>query len=58
MAVVLPFSLIGSAIGLVPLPPAYFFWLAGILLVYCSAVHFIKKWYLAADRQGGRFLGS
>jgi P-type Mg2+ transporter len=47
MAVVLPFSFIGSSIGFVPLPPVYFFWLGGILLVYCLAVHVIKNWYLA-----------
>jgi len=47
VAVLLPFSLIGSAIGFVPLPPIYFFWLGGILLTYCVAVHAIKKWYLA-----------
>jgi P-type Mg2+ transporter len=47
VAVVLPFSFIGSSIGFVPLPPVYFFWLGGILLVYCLAVHVIKKWYLA-----------
>jgi P-type Mg2+ transporter len=47
LAVVLPFSFIGSAIGLVPLPRNYFFWLSGILLAYCLAVQVIKKWYLA-----------
>lgn len=47
VAVVLPFSFIGSAIGFVPLPPFYFFWLGGILLTYCLAVHAVKKWYLA-----------
>jgi Mg2+-importing ATPase len=47
VAVLLPFSLIGSAIGFVPLPLVYFFWLGGILLTYCVAVHAIKKWYLA-----------
>jgi Mg2+-importing ATPase len=46
VAVVLPFSFTGSAIGFVPLPPVYFFWLGGILLAYCLAVHAIKKWYL------------
>jgi Mg2+-importing ATPase len=47
VGLVLPFSFIGSAIGFVPLPPVYFFWLGGILLAYCLAVHAIKKWYLA-----------
>lgn len=46
-AVVLPFSFIGSAIGFVPLPPAYFLWLGGILVSYCLAVQVVKRWYLA-----------
>jgi P-type Mg2+ transporter len=50
VAVLLPFSSIGSAIGFVPLPPVYFFWLGGILLAYCVAVHATKKWYLARFR--------
>jgi Mg2+-importing ATPase len=47
VAAVLPFSAIGSAIGLVPVPPVYFFWLGGILLTYCLAVQVLKKWYLS-----------
>jgi Mg2+-importing ATPase len=46
IAAVLPFSRIGSAIGFVPVPLDYFFWLGGILLAYCLAVQGIKKWYL------------
>jgi Mg2+-importing ATPase len=47
VAAVLPFSTIGSAIGLVPVPLSYFFWLGGILLTYCLAVQVLKKWYLS-----------
>jgi Mg2+-importing ATPase len=47
VAAVLPFSAIGSAIGLVPVPPVYFFWLGGILLTYCLAVQVLKRWYLS-----------
>jgi Mg2+-importing ATPase len=47
VAAVLPFSTIGFAIGLVPVPPVYFFWLGGILLTYCLAVQVLKKWYLS-----------
>jgi len=46
VAVALPFSSIGSAIGFVPVPLGFFFWLAGILLAYCLAVQGIKRWYL------------
>ena len=49
-AVLLPFSAIGSAIGLVPVPLGYFFWLVGILLAYCLAVQVLKNWYLARFR--------
>jgi Mg2+-importing ATPase len=43
---ILPFTAIGSAIGLVRLPPVYFFWLAGILFSYCLAVQTVKIWFL------------
>jgi P-type Mg2+ transporter len=43
---ILPFSPIGSAIGLVRLPPVYFFWLAGILFSYCLVVQTVKMWFL------------
>jgi Mg2+-importing ATPase len=43
---ILPFTAIGSAIGLVRLPLVYFFWLAGILFVYCLVVQTVKIWFL------------
>jgi P-type Mg2+ transporter len=43
---ILPFTVIGLAIGLVPLPPVYFFWLAGILAGYCLVVQIVKIWFL------------
>jgi P-type Mg2+ transporter len=43
---ILPFTAIGSAIGLVRLPPVYFFWLAGILFGYCLVVQTVKIWFL------------
>jgi P-type Mg2+ transporter len=42
----LPFSPIGSAIGLVNLPLVYFFWLGGVLLGYCLLVQAVKSWFL------------
>ncbi len=42
----LPFTPIGSAIGLVPLPLSYFPWLIGILLSYCLVVQAVKIWFL------------
>jgi Mg2+-importing ATPase len=46
IGVILPFTAIGSAIGLVRLPLAYFFWLAAILFSYCLAIQAVKIWYL------------
>jgi Mg2+-importing ATPase len=43
---ILPFTAIGSAIGLVPLPFVYFFWLVGILVSYCFLVQTVKIWFL------------
>jgi P-type Mg2+ transporter len=46
IAVVLPFSRIGSAIGLVELPGIFFVWLGAILLAYGLAVQAVKIWFL------------
>jgi Mg2+-importing ATPase len=43
---ILPFTAVGSAIGLVRLPLPYFVWLAGILLGYCVVVQVVKIWFL------------
>jgi Mg2+-importing ATPase len=43
---ILPFTAIGSAIGLVRLPPVFFCWLAGILVGYCLVVQTVKIWFL------------
>jgi Mg2+-importing ATPase len=42
----LPFSSLGAHLGLVPLPLAYFPWLAGILLCYCVLTQFVKRIYI------------
>jgi magnesium-transporting ATPase (P-type) len=46
LGAILPSTAIGSAIGLVRLPPVYFFWLAGILFSYCLVVQTVKIWFL------------
>jgi P-type Mg2+ transporter len=43
---ILPFTAIGSMIGLERFPHIYFFWLAGILLSYCVIVQVVKIWFL------------
>lgn len=49
----LPFSGIGSHIGMIPLPPSYFAWLVAILLSYCLLTQFVKVAYI---RRFGQWL--
>src|SRR5450830_74099 len=49
----LPFSPLGAHLGMVPLPLAYFTWLAGILLSYCVLTQFVKTFYI---RRFGQWL--
>lgn len=46
VGVILPYTKIGAAVGMVPLPFAYFAYLAGILLGYCLLVTVVKRWYI------------
>lgn len=48
---VIPFTPLGSAIGLHALPPVYFAWLAGIILGYMTLVTAVKGLYLRKYRQ-------
>jgi Mg2+-importing ATPase len=41
-----PFSALGAAVGLVPLPLAYFPWLAGTLAGYFLLTQVVKQWYI------------
>ncbi len=43
---VIPFTRLGAAIGLSPLPFNYFIWLAGILFCYCLLTQMVKKIYI------------
>jgi len=49
----LPFSPVGKHLGMVPLPPTYFIWLAGILLSYCLLTQLVKTIYI---RRFGQWL--
>jgi Mg2+-importing ATPase len=46
VGVAIPFTSLGAAVGLVPLPMAYFPWLAGTLLCYCLLTQLVKRWYI------------
>jgi P-type Mg2+ transporter len=43
---ILPFSPLGSKLGLEPLPASYFAWLAVILLCYAALTQVVKGWYI------------
>jgi Mg2+-importing ATPase len=43
-AILIPYTAIGSALGLVPLPLIYFAWLAAILVCYCCLTQLVKAW--------------
>jgi len=46
-AVVLPYSPLGPAFGLVPLPPIYWAWIGGFLAAYAVLTHLAKTWFTA-----------
>ncbi len=49
----LPFSPLGTHLGMVPLPWSYFPWLVGILLSYCLLTQLVKRIYI---RRFGQWL--
>ena len=53
LGIYLPFSPLGTMIGLQPLPWEYFPWLAGILLSYCLLAQSMKLFYI---RRFGQWL--
>jgi len=46
VGIAVPFTPFGTAVGMVPLPLAYFPWLAGTLLCYCLLTQLVKRWYI------------
>lgn len=46
IGLVLPFTGLGSSIGLVPLPWSYFPWLMAILIAYGVLTQVVKQWYI------------
>ena len=45
VAAFLPYSPFASYFGFVPLPPIYWAWIAGFLLLYSVLTHFVKTWF-------------
>ncbi|AKV04417.1 Mg(2+) transport ATPase, P-type [Labilithrix luteola] len=46
VGIAIPFTPIGAAVGLRPLPLSYFPWLVAILLSYCTLTQLVKTWYV------------
>lgn len=44
--IAVPYSPLGKAVGMVPLPMAYFPWLVATLLAYCLLAQVVKQWYI------------
>jgi Mg2+-importing ATPase len=53
IGIVIPFSPLGASVGFVPLPLAYFPWLAATLLSYCVLTQVVKTLYI---RHFGKWL--
>src|SRR5574337_1172930 len=53
IGMLIPFSTLGAHIGMMPLPPAYFAWLALTLVSYCVLTQLMKLVYM---RRYGRWL--
>jgi len=53
LGMLIPFSAVGAKIGMVPLPPMYFAWLALTLVSYCVLTQLMKLIYI---RRYGRWL--
>ncbi len=53
VGMLLPFSTLGARIGMMPLPPVYFAWLALTLVSYCVLTQLMKLVYM---RRYGRWL--
>jgi P-type Mg2+ transporter len=46
ISLLLPFTTFGTFLGLYPLPPSYFPWLAATLQAYGGVAQVLKRWYL------------
>jgi Mg2+-importing ATPase len=46
LGILLPFTALGDTFELVPLPAAYFPWLAVTLVCYCLLTQVVKTWYI------------
>ncbi|GAB3779899.1 magnesium-translocating P-type ATPase [Dyella agri] len=53
IGMVIPYTGLGAKIGMLPLPPVYFAWVAATVLTYCALTQLVKLIYI---RRYGRWL--
>ncbi len=46
IGIFLPFTFLGSSLGLEPLPMTFFPWLIGMLVAYCFLTQLVKTWFI------------
>lgn len=46
LGLIIPFTPLAETLYMVPLPPAYFLWLLGILIAYSLLIEVVKRWYV------------
>jgi P-type Mg2+ transporter len=46
LGILIPFTPFAPSLGMVPLPPIFFLWLAGILLSYAALAQTVKTWFI------------
>src|SRR5690625_5675104 len=49
IGLIIPFTPLAETLYMVPLPPAYFFWLLGILIAYSLLIEVVKRWYVRSE---------
>ncbi len=45
LAAAIPYTPLAPILGFVPLPPVYWAWLAGFIVLYCVLTHNVKTWF-------------
>lgn len=46
IGIYIPYSYVGTGLGMVPLPKDYFYWLFATLICYCTLVQIVKVWFI------------
>jgi Mg2+-importing ATPase len=46
LGVLIPYTAVGAKLGMMPMPPVYFAWLAATVLAYCALTQLVKVIYI------------